>query len=50
MERVPYKNVISGSINDKELKLAMRALGFKPKKEEIYKMIANVDSKRRRVI
>ena len=33
----------SGSIDAKELKVAMRALGFEPKKEEIQKMIADVD-------
>eukprot|EP00056_Hartaetosiga_gracilis_P005740 m.88415 g.88415 ORF g.88415 m.88415 type:complete len:170 (-) comp12264_c0_seq1:1250-1759(-) len=33
----------SGSIDAKELKVAMRALGFEPKKEEIKKMIAEVD-------
>merc|ERR1739843_45578 len=33
----------SGSIDSKELKVAMRALGFEPKKEEIQKMIADVD-------
>eukprot|EP01147_Barroeca_monosierra_P010650 gene10650-2764_t len=33
----------SGSIDAKELKVAMRALGFEPKKEEIKKMIADVD-------
>lgn len=33
----------SGSIDSKELKVAMRALGFEPKKEEINKMIADVD-------
>merc|ERR1712166_299998 len=33
----------SGSIDSKELKVAMRALGFEPKKEEIIKMIAEVD-------
>merc|ERR1711998_682956 len=33
----------SGSIDSKELKVAMRALGFEPKKEEIVKMIADVD-------
>jgi Ca2+-binding EF-hand superfamily protein len=27
----------------KELKVAMRALGFEPKKEEIKKMIADID-------
>ncbi|KAL7752820.1 hypothetical protein RI367_001823 [Sorochytrium milnesiophthora] len=33
----------SGSIDSKELKVAMRALGFEPKKEEIKKMIAEID-------
>merc|ERR1712107_16659 len=33
----------SGSIDSKELKVAMRALGFEPKKEEIAKMITDVD-------
>ena len=33
----------SGSIDAKELKVAMRALGFEPKKEEIKKMIADLD-------
>merc|ERR1712196_568569 len=33
----------SGSIDAKELKVAMRALGFEPKKEEIRKMIADAD-------
>eukprot|EP00696_Hemimastix_kukwesjijk_P014127 gnl/Hemi2/28064_TR9272_c0_g1_i1.p1 gnl/Hemi2/28064_TR9272_c0_g1~~gnl/Hemi2/28064_TR9272_c0_g1_i1.p1 ORF type:complete len:206 (+),score=91.89 gnl/Hemi2/28064_TR9272_c0_g1_i1:85-618(+) len=33
----------SGTIDAKELKVAMRALGFEPKKEEIKKMIADVD-------
>ncbi|XP_027709539.1 centrin-4-like [Vombatus ursinus] len=33
----------SGSIDVKELKIAMRALGFEPKKEEIKKMIAEID-------
>ncbi|KAM6441461.1 uncharacterized protein PHA67_023165 [Liasis olivaceus] len=32
----------SGSIDVKELKVAMRALGFEPKKEEIRKMIADI--------
>lgn len=31
-----------GSIDSKELKVAMRALGFEPKKEEIQKMISDV--------
>merc|ERR1711964_874667 len=34
----------SGTIDAKELKVAMRALGFEPKKEEIKKMIADVDT------
>merc|ERR1712005_74903 len=33
----------SGNIDAKELKVAMRALGFEPKKEEIQKMISDVD-------
>merc|ERR1711985_210987 len=33
----------SGSIDSKELKVAMRALGFEPKKEEIQKMVSDVD-------
>eukprot|EP00669_Euglena_mutabilis_P010349 TRINITY_DN5101_c0_g1_i1.p1 TRINITY_DN5101_c0_g1~~TRINITY_DN5101_c0_g1_i1.p1 ORF type:complete len:162 (-),score=93.98 TRINITY_DN5101_c0_g1_i1:269-754(-) len=33
----------SGTIDAKELKVAMRALGFEPKKEEIKKMIGEVD-------
>ncbi|KAJ3074151.1 Centrin-1 [Podochytrium sp. JEL0797] len=33
----------SGTIDVKELKVAMRALGFEPKKEEIKKMIEGVD-------
>lgn len=32
-----------GTIDAKELKVAMRALGFEPKKEEIKKMIADID-------
>jgi centrin-1 len=34
----------SGTIDAKELKVAMRALGFEPKKEEVKKMIADVDT------
>merc|ERR1712050_452580 len=34
---------MGGSIDSKELKVAMRALGFEPKKEEIQKMISDVD-------
>ena len=33
----------SGSIDAKELKIAMRALGFEPKKEEVRKMINEID-------
>ncbi|XP_059025000.1 centrin-4 isoform X1 [Mustela lutreola] len=33
----------SGTIDVKELKIAMQALGFDPKKEEIKKMIAEID-------
>ena len=33
----------SGSRDAKELKVAMRALGFEPKKEEVRRMIAEVD-------
>ncbi|KAM6219483.1 centrin-1 [Rhynchocyon petersi] len=33
----------SGTIDVRELKVAMRALGFEPKKEEMKKMIADVD-------
>ncbi|XP_051916813.1 uncharacterized protein cetn4 [Hippocampus zosterae] len=33
----------TGKIDVKELKVAMRALGFEPKKEEIKKMIADID-------
>ena len=32
-----------GTIDAKELKVAMRALGFEPKKEEIKKMIGDID-------
>jgi hypothetical protein len=34
----------SGTIDAKELKVAMRALGFEPKKAEIEKMIADIDT------
>ena len=33
----------SGNIDSKELKVAMRALGFEPKREEIKKLIQEVD-------
>jgi Ca2+-binding EF-hand superfamily protein len=32
-----------GTIDAKELKVAMRALGFEPKKEEVKKMISEID-------
>jgi len=35
-----------GTIDAKELKVAMRALGFEPKKEEIKKMISDIDKVR----
>ena len=35
-----YASIILGTIDAKELKVAMRALGFEPKKEEIKKMIS----------
>jgi len=34
---------LPGTIDAKELKVAMRALGFEPKKEEIKKMISDID-------
>ena len=40
----------SGSIDSKELKVAMRALGFEPKKEEIQKMISDVDDDGRSLV
>ncbi|EGF76367.1 hypothetical protein BATDEDRAFT_28566 [Batrachochytrium dendrobatidis JAM81] len=33
----------SGTIDVKELKVAMRALGFEPKKEEVKKMVQDID-------
>nr|XP_058147926.1 centrin-2-like [Dasypus novemcinctus] len=36
-----------GTIDVKELKVAMRALGFEPKKEEIKKMICKIDKEGR---
>ena len=38
-----YLDTTIGVIDAKELKVAMRALGFTPKKEEIRKMIADID-------
>merc|ERR1712166_1641569 len=41
-----YDTDKSGSIDAKELKVAMRALGFEPKQEEIIKMILDIDKDR----
>lgn len=38
-----FDNECSGFIEVKELKVAIRALGFEPKKEEIKRMIAEID-------
>ena len=38
-----YPSIPLGTIDAKELKVAMRALGFEPKKEEIKKMISDID-------
>ncbi|KAH8356982.1 caltractin [Drosophila serrata] len=38
-----FDNECSGYIEVKELKVAIRALGFEPKKEEIKRMIAEID-------
>ena len=40
----------TGTIDYHELKVAMRALGFEPKKEEVKKMIAEVDREGKGVI
>ena len=51
MEQVNYLNqMILGYIDLKELKVAIRASGFEPKKEEIKKMIADFDRDGRGVI
>lgn len=39
----PPASGCAGTIDAKELKVAMRALGFEPKKEEIKKMISDID-------
>ena len=39
-----------GQIDAKELKVAMRALGFEPKKEEVKRMIADIDREGRGII
>ncbi|CAG9762240.1 unnamed protein product [Ceutorhynchus assimilis] len=38
-----FDNDGTGKIDSKDLKVAIRALGFEPKKEEIKKMIADID-------
>ncbi|XP_044747790.1 caltractin-like [Coccinella septempunctata] len=38
-----FDNDNCGKIESKDLKVAMRALGFEPKKEEIKKMISEID-------
>ena len=38
-----HTRIRAGTIDAKELKVAMRALGFEPKKEEIKKMISDID-------
>ena len=40
----------NGQIDAKELKVAMRALGFEPKKEEIRKIISDIDREGRGVV
>uniref|UniRef100_A0A2I3FYB9 EF-hand domain-containing protein n=1 Tax=Nomascus leucogenys TaxID=61853 RepID=A0A2I3FYB9_NOMLE len=40
---VTLKGYKSGTIDVKELKVAMRALGFEPRKEEMKKMISEMD-------
>uniref|UniRef100_A0A8B9Y2J4 EF-hand domain-containing protein n=1 Tax=Bos mutus grunniens TaxID=30521 RepID=A0A8B9Y2J4_BOSMU len=42
-EPVFLAGVPDGTIDVKELKVAMRALGFEPRKEEMKRMIADVD-------
>ena len=45
-----YASTYAGYIDAKELKVAMRALGFEPKKEEVKKMIDVVDREGKGVI
>ena len=49
-EGVGIYHFISGYIDSKELKVAMRALGFEPKKEDVKKMISEVDREGKGVI
>jgi hypothetical protein len=48
--RSGYTRIHLGYIDAKELKVAMRALGFEPKKEEVKKMISEVDREGKGVI
>lgn len=48
--RSGYSRIDLGYIDAKELKVAMRALGFEPKKEEVKKMISEVDREGKGVI
>ena len=43
LPNAPHPPRAPGTIDAKELKVAMRALGFEPKKEEIRKMISDID-------
>merc|ERR1712196_271533 len=45
-----YRGRGSGAIDAKELKVAMRALGFEPKKDEIRKMISDIEKDAREEI
>lgn len=49
-EGVGIFQINPGYIDAKELKVAMRALGFEPKKEEVKKMISEVDREGKGVI
>ena len=49
-EGVGKLTIYLGYIDAKELKVAMRALGFEPKKEEVKKMISEVDREGKGVI
>lgn len=43
-QQVPcYDNLVTGAIDIKQLKCAMRALGFEPKKEEVKRLSAELD-------
>ena len=40
-----YESFENGGINPKELKLAMKALGFDPKNEDVSRILAQVEKK-----